>query len=256
MRPVGPASCVAPSRSCVIFLRLPRPPASTRSSSSPTTWESSTRCPSCASSWPARPSNSSAGAFAVLLGPGFDVLGGGPDLRRREALKHRREPRELRRGRRRTGLEPGGLELGRVGAERGGKGLDVAPWIAEGAALAALDDVGAPAAGAYRPALSSSFGTAVRDQCEQFFVDANEDDDETTKTTKMTKSRSNQEDELVVDPPVLDVAVTDVVAVTEVVAGLPDLLLPPQPAAATASTRIEANADVYLMPALPCRTSD
>jgi hypothetical protein len=96
----------------------------------------------------------------------------------------------------------------------------------------------------------------VRDQCEQFFVDANEDDDETTKTTKMTKSRSNQEDELVVDPPVLDVAVTDVVAVTEVVAGLPDLLLPPQPAAATASTRIEANADVYLMPALPCRTSD
>jgi hypothetical protein len=87
--------------------------------------------------------------------------------------------------------------------------------------------------------------------CEQFFVDANEDDDDEDEDEEDDEDELvDDEDELVIDPPELDFVVTEVVvAATEVVAGLPDLLLPPQPAAATARTRIEANADVCLMPA-------
>jgi hypothetical protein len=80
--------------------------------------------------------------------------------------------------------------------------------------------------------------------CEQFFAepkdeedDEDEDDDE--------EEEDEDEDELVVDPSESAV----------VVGGAEDLLLP-QPATATARTRIEANANAVLMAALPCRCVD
>ena len=80
---------------------------------------------------------------------------------------------------------------------------------------------------------------------EQFFAEPKEDDeDEEDDDDEDDEDEDDDDDELVVDPPELgDVA--------EVVAEPEDLLLPPQPAAATASTTIGTMATMRLMLELP-----
>jgi hypothetical protein len=79
--------------------------------------------------------------------------------------------------------------------------------------------------------------------CEQFFAEPkDEEDDEDEDEDEEEEDEDEDEDELVVDPSESAV----------VVGGAEDLLLP-QPATATARTRIEASANAVLMAALPCR---
>jgi hypothetical protein len=78
--------------------------------------------------------------------------------------------------------------------------------------------------------------------CEQFFAEPKDEEDDEDDDEE---EEDEDEDELVVDPSESAV----------VVGGAEDLLLP-QPATATARTRIEANANAVLMAALPCRYVD
>jgi hypothetical protein len=79
--------------------------------------------------------------------------------------------------------------------------------------------------------------------CEQFLAEPKDEDDD--EEDEDEDDEDDEEDELVVDPLESDV----------VVGGAEDLL-PPQPATATARTRIGTSANAVLMAALPCRYVD
>jgi hypothetical protein len=78
--------------------------------------------------------------------------------------------------------------------------------------------------------------------CVQFLAEPKDEDDDEDEEDDEEDDDVEEEDELVVDPSESAV----------VVGGADDLLLP-QPAAATARTRIETTAKAVLMAALPCR---